>query len=66
MTTLTVMGMHCKSCVMLIQDSLEDLGVTKIKIELDEKKQIGKVSFEYKNTKKVVEAIEKEGYKVIV
>jgi len=66
MTTLTVKGMHCNSCVTLIQDSLEELGATNVKIELNEKKQVGKVFFEYKDMKKAVEVIEKEGYKVIV
>ena len=66
MTTLTVQGMHCKSCVILVQDALEDLGATGVKIILDEKKQLAKVSFEYKDSKKAVAVIEKEGYKVIV
>ena len=66
MTTINVQGMHCKSCVMLIQDALEEIGAKNVKISLDEKKQIGKVSFEYKDPKKVVETIEKEGYKVMV
>ena len=65
MTTLTVQGMHCKSCAMLIQDALEELGASNIKISLDEKKQIGKVSFDHKNKDEIIKAIEKEGYKVI-
>ncbi|MBL7052018.1 MAG: heavy-metal-associated domain-containing protein [Nanoarchaeota archaeon] len=55
-------GMHCKSCEMLIKDSLEDLGVkdisfinNEITITFDE----SKISLE--TIKKV---IEKEGYKV--
>ena len=62
---LEVKGMHCKSCVMLVTDVLEESSAKNISISLDEKKQIGKVSFEYSgDKKKVIGAIEKEGYKV--
>ena len=62
---LNVTGMHCKSCSLLITGVLEDLGASDISVKLDEKTQIGKVSFEYSgNQKKVIEEIEKEGYKV--
>ncbi len=65
MITLTVKGMHCKSCVMLITDALEERGVSNIKIDLDEKKQIGKLTCEFNADKKeLVKIIEKEGYKV--
>jgi copper chaperone CopZ len=62
---LTVKGMHCKSCGMLVADALEDLGATNVKTQVDEKKKVGKVSFEYSgDKKKAVAVIEKEGYKV--
>ncbi len=62
---MTIKGMHCKSCVMLIQDALEEVGATNIKISLDEKKQVGKVSCDFKGDKKeIIKVIEKEGYKV--
>jgi copper chaperone CopZ len=63
--TFNVKGMHCKSCEMRINDSLEDLGVNSstanagnglVTVDFDEKK----VSED--NIKK---AIEKEGYKVL-
>jgi len=62
---LNVNGMHCKSCSMLIKEALEEIGASNIKINLDEKKQVGKVSFDYKgNKEEAIKAIEKEGYSV--
>ncbi|MFA4887084.1 MAG: heavy metal-associated domain-containing protein [Candidatus Nanoarchaeia archaeon] len=61
---LIVKGMHCKSCVMLITDALEENGIKKVKISLDEKKQIGKVSFEG-DKEKAIKLIEAEGYHLI-
>ena len=62
---LSVQGMHCRSCKMLVTDILQELGASNISIEVDEKKKIGKVSFNYSGDKKLVNmAIEKEGYKV--
>ena len=61
--TLKIKGMHCKSCEILIQDSLEELGV---KSKADHKK--GAVEVEFDNNKisqdKIKQAIEKEGYKI--
>lgn len=63
---LTVKGMHCKSCVMLVTDSLEELGAKDIKIDLNEKKQIAKIILDYAGKKEdVVAAIVKEGYTVV-
>ena len=61
---LEVKGMHCKSCVLLVQDALEENGAKNIFITLDEKKQIGKVSFDNLEKAKAVEIIKKEGYNV--
>ena len=62
---LTVDGMHCNSCKMLVTDALNDLGAKNIKIDLDEKKQIAKVSLDYDKDKiEVINAIKNEGYKV--
>lgn len=60
--TLEVGGIHCKSCEMLIEDSLKDIGVEKIFFE---KNRI-KVFFEESNVKlqQIKEAIRNEGYKV--
>ena len=61
---LSITGMHCNSCKILVTDALEELGATKVRIDLDEKKQIGKATFEYAGTRQAaVKAIEKEGYK---
>ena len=61
---LTVKGMYCNSCNILVREALEEIGASNIIIKLDEKKQIGEVSFECKDKKKAIEVIEKEGYKV--
>ncbi len=63
--SLNVGGMRCRSCVLLVEDALKDSGASQIKISLDEKKQIGKVSFECENKEKAIKAIESEGYKVV-
>jgi len=62
---LTVKGMHCKSCKILVGEALEDIGAKDIMIELDEKKQLANVSFELGDKKQAILSIEKEGYKVI-
>ena len=59
--TLTVKGMHCKSCATLITEALQEIGMTHISISIDEKKQIGTVRFEG-DTEKAISAIKKEGY----
>lgn len=61
---LTVEGMHCKSCGMVIEDNLKEVGVDKVSVSPDDKK----VSVEFDEKKvdlrKIKQAIEKEGYKV--
>ena len=58
----TIKGMHCKSCVMLITDAVEDLGVKIISFKMDEKAKIGTLVIEGNiDRKKVKEAIESEG-----
>lgn len=42
--TLTVHGMHCKSCVALITEALEEAGATDIVVDLDAKAQVGTVT----------------------
>ncbi len=62
--TITVSGMHCKSCSALIKMALEDIGAKNIKIVVDEKAQTGNVSAEHTGQKAdLIKAIEKEGYK---
>ena len=60
---LTVKGMHCKSCVMLVTDALAEIGASNVSIALDEKKQEAVVSFEGDKAKAVA-AIKEAGYKV--
>ncbi len=61
--TLIVDGMHCKSCELLIEDSLKEIGVEKV---LFEKNRV-KVFFEESKIKlqQVKETIRNEGYKVV-
>ncbi len=63
---LNIEGVHCKSCKMIIEDNLKDLGATNVKVTVDEKTQKGTVACEYSgDTMDVVQAIKKEGYKVL-
>lgn len=65
MQTLLVKGMHCKSCVAIVTEILEEVGASNIVVTLNEKTQIGKVTFDYSGDKKVlIHAIEKEGYTI--
>jgi copper chaperone CopZ len=61
---LTVKGMHCKSCKMLVEDSLSENGISNIKIDLDEKKQMASVAFDG-DAQKAKALIEAEGYRVL-
>ena len=62
---LNLKGTHCKSCKMVIEDVLSDLGATDIHVEINEKEQTGTVACEFGDQKKVVDAIQKEGYTVL-
>jgi len=48
---LTVNGMHCNSCRLLVTDALDEIGAKDIKVNVDEKKQVGRVSFEFAGSK---------------
>ena len=61
---LTVEGMHCRSCKMVVEDALQELGAANIKIQIDEKRKTGTVSCEYGDKDQVINAIEREGYTV--
>ena len=62
--TLEIEGMHCRSCEMIVQDELSDIGVAskashesgEIEVTFDETKN---------NIDEIKKIIEKEGYKVI-
>ena len=63
---LNIEGVHCKSCKMVIEDNLQELGASNIHVTVDEKKQTGTVSCDYTKDKlDIVNAIKKEGYKVV-
>ena len=60
---VSIKGMHCSSCEMLITDALEDLNV---KAKVDSKK--GSAELEFDETKinldKIKEVIKKEGFEI--
>ena len=62
---IAVKGMHCKSCEVLIKDSLQELEGVK-EVNVDHKKGYVEVSFDEKRISMDVikTAIMKEGYKV--
>ncbi len=63
---LNIEGVHCKSCKMVIEDNLQELGATDIHVTVNEKKQTGTVSCEYDKDKiDIINVIKKEGYKVV-
>lgn len=63
---LTISGMHCKSCTMLVSDALAELGATNVKIALDERKQIAIVNCDYAGpATHLHKAIQDAGYKVV-
>lgn len=63
-TILTIKGMHCKSCEMLIQDALEEKGV---KSQIDHKTSKAKVVFDPKKTSlnEIKALIKEQGYEVM-
>ena len=60
---LNVKGMHCKSCEVLLKDTLSDIGVD---AEADHKTGIIKINFDEKkvNLDKIKKIIAECGYKV--
>ena len=69
-TTFNVKGMHCKSCELILKESLEEQpGVKVIEAKADAAQNKGQVSVVFNeksaDEKMLKELIEKEGYKVI-
>ena len=63
---LNVEGMHCKSCKMIVEDNLQEIGATNIAVTVNEKTKTGTVSCDYNGDQMhVINAIKKEGYKVL-
>lgn len=63
-TNLTITGMHCSSCEILIKEALTDAGAAKAEVSHKD----GKLTVEYDESKldqaKIKKIIENEGYKV--
>lgn len=60
---LKVKGMHCKSCEMLLKDSLEELPGVRV-LNVDHKKGLLEVEAEQAQLEQMKAAIRKEGYHV--
>lgn len=63
-TTLKTKGMHCKSCEMLISDSISEIAGAKV---LSANHANGEIKVQYENAQvleKIKQAIRKEGYKI--
>ena len=63
--TIKVKGMHCKSCEMLLKDSLSEISGVDV-LSVDSRK--GEVAVKYaegKTLDSIHETIKKEGYRVI-
>ena len=62
---LKIKGMHCKSCSIIVQEAVADVkGVKTVAVDLEKAK--AKISYDETivKEKQLVDAIEKEGYKV--
>jgi copper chaperone CopZ len=60
---LNIKGMHCKSCTILVKESLADIkGVKDVSVDLQKGKAT--VSFDEKlvKEKQLIDAVKKEGY----
>ena len=60
---LAIKGMHCRSCEMLITDSLMEIdGVNKVKV--DHAKGSGEVEYDPKKTdiKEIIRTVKEQGY----
>ncbi len=54
--------MHCKACVMLISEALEEAGAKNINVKLDEKRQIGTVTLNSELSKaRIAQIIAEQG-----
>jgi copper ion binding protein len=63
---LTIKGMHCKSCVVLVKEALTDVkGVKEANVDLPKNKAVVEFDEKLVKEKQLIDAIEKEGYKVV-
>lgn len=58
---LHVQGMHCKSCKMLVEDELEEIGATDVTITLVDGKNRGTVRCNHEDKQRVINAIQSAG-----
>jgi copper chaperone CopZ len=63
---LKIKGMHCKSCVILVKEALTDVkGVKEASVDLQKNNAIVEFDEKLVKEKQLVDAIEKERYKVV-
>lgn len=62
---LTVKGMHCKSCEMLIKDELMELGVKKCEIDHKSGKTVVVFDESKLSLDSIKSAIKQQGYSVV-
>lgn len=62
---LTIKGMHCKSCEMLIKDELSDLGVKECNIDSKTGKAVIVFDESKLNFDKIKQSIQSQGYGVM-
>ena len=62
---LKINGVHCNSCKIVLTEALQDIGAQNINVRIDTAKKLGDISCDYNDEKKVVDAINNEGYKVL-
>jgi len=61
--TLSIKGMHCKSCSMIVKEALMDTqGVKDADVELLKEKATVNFDDKIANEKQLIDAINKEGY----
>jgi copper chaperone CopZ len=59
---ITIKGMHCGGCKMLIADTLEEAGATDVQVSLDPKSKIGTAEFDSDKAKlELKKLIESQG-----
>ncbi|PIN87302.1 hypothetical protein COV19_00260 [Candidatus Woesearchaeota archaeon CG10_big_fil_rev_8_21_14_0_10_44_13] len=59
-----VEGMHCRSCGMIIEENLKDIGVDKAEVSQEKGRVIVTFDESKVNPAQIRKAIEKDGYKI--
>lgn len=61
-----IKGMHCKSCIMIVNENLTDIkGVKKASVSLEKNNAVVEFDDKLVKEKQLIDAIEKDGYKVL-